>query len=288
VCSLLLLLNRVEFMPTRKNPIKDRKKTKTNKKPFSARRGGRKRVVSPSSVSMGTGSRGERRKHLDERLRLLHHRTMLIEQELRKLDNDRFYRVCIFGSARIKADSKAYTDVFTLARFFGWEGIDVLTGGGPGLMEAANKGATLGREEKQTKSLSYGLSIQLEFEPEPNMHLDIKRHHYRFSARLDDFMRLSHSVVCTPGGIGTLLEFYFVWQLIQVKHAPPRPIVLLDKAYWEGLVNWMRDVPLKRALVSEKDFSFLHIVDTPEEVFEVISKHHQEFRNRSLRRKDPT
>ena len=236
---------------------------------------------------MGKGSRGERRKHLDERLRLLYQRTMMIENELRLLDEDRFYRVCIFGSARIKPESPAYTDVFALARYFGWEGIDVLTGGGPGLMEAANKGARLGREEKHTKSLSYGLSIQLDFEPEPNRHLDIKRHHHKFSSRLDDFIRLSHSVVCTPGGIGTLLEFYFVWQLIQVKHCSPRPVVLLDKAYWSGLIAWMKQIPLERGLVGEKDFSFVHIVDTPEEVFEIISTHHREFRQRVSKIEEP-
>jgi uncharacterized protein (TIGR00730 family) len=229
------------------------------------------------------GSRSERRKHLDERLRLLYQRTMVIEDELRKLDEDRFYRVCIFGSARIKPDTKQYSEVYELARYLSWEGIDVLTGGGPGLMEAANMGARLGSEEKKTKSLSYGLSIQLEFEPEPNRHLDIKRHHHKFSSRLDDFIRLSNSVVCTPGGIGTLLEFFFVWQLIQVKHATPRPIVLLERAFWEGVLDWMKTAPLARGLVGEKDFSVIHIVDTPEEAFEIISKHHQEFRSRAAR-----
>jgi uncharacterized protein (TIGR00730 family) len=237
----------------------------------------------PVALSRTLGSRGERRKHLDERLHLLHHRAMIIEAELRKLDDDRFYRVCIFGSARIKPDSKQYNDVFELARFFGWEGIDVLTGGGPGLMEAANKGALLGREEKKTKTLSYGLSIQLEFEPEPNRHLDIKRHHHKFSSRLDDFMRLSHSVVCTPGGIGTLLELFFVWQLIQVKHLPPRPVVLLEKAFWSGLLDWLKDQPLGRSLISMQDFNPIHIVDTPEEVFEIISAHHREFMARGAR-----
>jgi uncharacterized protein (TIGR00730 family) len=235
----------------------------------------------PGLGQSSRGRRGELRKHLDERLQVLYHRTMVIENELRKLDEDRFYRVCIFGSARIKQDTTQYAEVFSLARYFGWEGIDVLTGGGPGLMEAANKGARLGREEKQTRSLSYGLSIQLEFEPEPNRHIDIKRHHHKFSSRLDDFIRLSHSVVCTPGGIGTLLEFFFVWQLIQVKHATPRPIVLLEKEFWEGVLDWMRNVPLARGLVGEKDFSNIHIVDTPEEVFEIISAHHREFRARS-------
>lgn len=240
----------------------------------------------PAKGSMGTGSRGERRKHLDERLRLLHQRAMLIENELRSLDDNRFYRVCIFGSARIKADTKAYNEVFTLARYLAWEGIDILTGGGPGLMEAANKGAQLGQSEKQSRSLSYGLSIQLEFEPEPNMHLDVKRHHHRFSSRLDDFMRLSHAVVCTPGGIGTLLEFFFVWQLIQVKHLDARPIVLLEKDFWSGILDWMKTVPLERSLLGQKDFDVIHIVDTPEEVFEILSQHHKKFRDQG--KVDPT
>jgi hypothetical protein len=242
----------------------------------------------PRSSSSKSGRRSELRRHLDERLMLLHHRTMLIEAELRKLDENRFYRTCIFGSARIKADTKQYAEVFEVARFLAWEGIDVLTGGGPGLMEAANKGARLGREEKKTRSLSYGLSIQLEFEPEPNRHLDIKRHHHKFSSRLDDFMRLSHSVICTPGGIGTILELFFVWQLIQVKHVPPRPIVLLDKEYWSGLLDWMRAEICERGLMSEKDFSFIHLVDTPEEAFEIISAHHKEFRSRVLKVEEPS
>ena len=234
----------------------------------------------PGGDTLRKGSRGERRKHLDERLRLLYQRAVLIEDELRKLDENRFYRVCIFGSARIKPETKQYGDVFELARYLSWEGVDVLTGGGPGLMEAANKGARLGREEKKTKNLSYGLTIQLDFEPEPNKHLDIKRHHHKFSSRLDDFIRLSNSVVCTPGGIGTLLEFFFVWQLIQVKHATPRPIVLLEKKFWEGIIDWMKREPLTRGLVGEKDFSVIHVVDTPAEAFDIISAHHQEFRNR--------
>jgi uncharacterized protein (TIGR00730 family) len=208
---------------------------------------------------------------------------MLIEEELRNLDDDRFYRCCIFGSARIKPDTKAYNDVYTLARYLAWEGIDILTGGGPGLMEAANKGAQLGQEEKHTRSLSFGISIQLEFEPEPNMHLDIKRHHQRFSSRLDDFMRLSHSVVCTPGGIGTLLELFFVWQLMQVKHIGVRPLVLLDRAFWEGIVTWVKEQVFTRSLVGGKDVELVTIVDTPEEAFEVISAHHKKYRLEQVR-----
>jgi hypothetical protein len=221
--------------------------------------------------------RSIRRKHLDNRLKTLYQRAMLIENELISLDKDRFYRVCIFGSARIKPDSKIYKDVFALARYLSWEGVDILTGGGPGLMEAANKGARLGQEEKSTRSLSFGLSIELEFEPEPNKHLDVKRHHHKFSSRLDDFMRLSNSIIVTPGGIGTLLELYFAWQLIQVKHIPPRPIVLMDKSFWSGVIDWMKNIPLARGLIGEKDFASLSIVDSPEDVAKLISTDYRAF-----------
>jgi uncharacterized protein (TIGR00730 family) len=230
-------------------------------------------------------SRGARRRHLDERLTALHHRAIMLEQELRELEESRFYRVCIFGSARIKPDSPAYEQVFTLARYLAWENIDILTGGGPGLMEAANKGAKLGQDEKKTKSLSFGISIELDFEPEPNMHLDVKRHHHRFSSRLDDFMRLSNAVIITPGGIGTLLELFFTWQLLQVRHIEPRPIVLMDRKYWTGIIEWMRAFPLERGLMSAKDFDGVTIVDTPEEVLEVISDHHRTFREESRAQK---
>ena len=85
-----------------------------------------------------------------------------------------------------------------------------------------------------------------------------------------------------------MLEFFFVWQLIQVKHATPRPIVLLEKDFWSGIIDWMRDIPLKRGLVGEKDFNTIHIVDTPQEVFEIISAHHREFRSRAVGIDEPS
>lgn len=260
---LMTLKRRAKSRPTRS---KQNIVTKTPPK--------REKVVLPIRIE----SRGAKRRHLDERLRALYQRAILIENELRQLDKNRFYRACIFGSARIKSESPIYNSVFTLARYLAWEGIDILTGGGPGLMEAANKGAQLGKSEKRSKSLSFGISIQLDFEPVPNQHLDVKRHHYRFSSRLDDFMRLSNSIVVTPGGIGTLLELFFAWQLIQVKHIEPRPIVLMDRAFWSGVIDWMKEFPTKRGLISPSDFDGLTIVDTPEEVFEVISAHHRKFR----------
>ncbi len=202
---------------------------------------------------------------------------MVIEQQLRELEEHRFYRTCIFGSARIKPDTADYNDVAKLARILSAEGVDILTGGGPGLMEAANKGALLGREDKKSKSLSFGISIQLDFEPIPNSHLDVKRHHHKFSSRLDDFMRLSHSIIVTPGGIGTLLELFFSWQLVQVRHIDPRPIVLLDGEFWSGVIEWMKEYPLSRGLVSPKDFDCVKIADSPEDAAAIISAHHKEF-----------
>jgi predicted Rossmann-fold nucleotide-binding protein len=91
-------------------------------------------------------------------------------------------------------------------------------------------------------------------------------------------MRLSHSIIVTPGGIGTCLELFFAWQLMQVKHMTPRPVVLLDKSFWTGMIDWLRDKPLGRSLLGAKDFDCLKIVDTPEEAFEIISTHYKEFR----------
>lgn len=223
------------------------------------------------------GSKSKLRLHLDQRLQSLYSRASIIEKRLQALDENRFYRVCIFGSARIKPETPSYEQAFELSRKLAWRGIDILTGGGPGLMEAANKGAMLGREEKNTKSLSYGLSISLAWEPEPNHHLDVKRHHHRFSSRLDDFMRLSHAVICTPGGVGTMLELFFAWQVIQVGHISKRPIILLDKNFWEGVIAWTKEFPLKRGLVADKDFDFIHIVDTSEEALRIVAEDHDKF-----------
>jgi uncharacterized protein (TIGR00730 family) len=224
-----------------------------------------------SAQVKGKNSRIRKKKHLDERLTMLYRRAKIIEDELLHLEAlEEYYRVCIFGSARIKPEMKAYEDVTWLAEELACHGIDILTGGGPGLMEAANFGAQQGITKVKSKSKSFGISIELEFEPIPNRHLDIKRHHHKFSSRLDDFMRLSHGIIVTPGGVGTLLELFFCWQLVQVQHAVARPIILMGKDYWDGIYEWLKEVPLKRNLISPQDFNPLHIVDTPQEASKII------------------
>ena len=192
---------------------------------------------------------------------------------LARLETD-FYRVCIFGSARIQENSPFYKLVHDLAHELASRGVDIVTGGGPGLMEAANKGAQHGANE----SRSIGLSIQLPFEADANSHLDVKRQHRRFSSRLDDFMRTSHAVVVTPGGIGTILEFLYTWQLMQVTHIQKRPVVLLGRKMWQGFIEWLRDQPLKLKLMSDSDFDLLTVVDSVEEVMKVLEPSIAEFR----------
>ncbi len=218
-----------------------------------------------------------RRRRLNNRLRTLRERAQLLEIELQSFST-MFYRVCIFGSARIKPDDETYKLTYEIAQNLGELGIDVLTGGGPGLMEAANKGVLAGKAQSGSRSKSFGLTIELNaFEEEGNEHLDIKHHHRRFSSRLDDFMRLSHAVIVVPGGIGTLLELYFSWQLLQVGHLQSRPIILVGKEFWGGLLDWMHEQQEGNGLVSPGDFKWVTIVDTPEQVREIIDPHHSAF-----------
>ena len=217
-----------------------------------------------------------RRKRLTSRLQTLRDRVNLLELELIQHTSHHF-RVCIFGSARIKPDDELYKITEKVGCLLGEKGIDVLTGGGPGLMEAANKGVLAGNEKSGSGSKSFGITIELgDIEP-PSEHLDIKHHHRKFSSRLDDFMRLSNAVIIVPGGIGTLLELYYSWQLIQVGHLAERPIVLLKKDFWNGIITWMKEVQLENKLVSPGDFDCISIVDTPEEIIDVIKDEYNKF-----------
>lgn len=219
-----------------------------------------------------------RRRRLTERLSALRDRTRILELELTNYTSD-FYRTCIFGSARIRPDDDMYKLTMKIGELLGELGVDVLTGGGPGLMEAANKGVLHGKENSGTKSKSFGITIELnKFEEEPSEHLDIKHHHRRFSSRLEDFMRLSNSVIIVPGGIGTLLELYFTWQLVQVGHMPSRPLILVGSDFWKGLMAWMKDVVTKEKLISPGDLDFVSIVDTPEEAIALIKPDLEKFK----------
>ena len=209
-----------------------------------------------------------------ERLRQTIEDYIQLESEIRALENTN-YRVCIFGSARIRPQDPMYHEVFSLAQMLSQRGIDVVTGGGPGLMEAANRGVSAA---KRRRSQSYGLPLDLPtlVEP-PNRHLDFKSPHKRFSSRLDEFIRLSHAVVVAPGGIGTLLELMYMWQLVQLRTVESRPFILLKRAYWCGLLDWMNAQPAAMRLIDEKDMKSIRVVDTPEEALAIIEASHGTF-----------
>jgi len=206
-----------------------------------------------------------------------------LEMTLQQLEKDQF-RVCIFGSARIRPEDPTYQEVCEMATLLADLGIDIVTGGGPGLMEAANQAV---RQAAGHTGRSIGVTIQLPRSQElANKHLDIKSEHRRFSSRLDEFMRLSHAVVVAPGGIGTLLELMYVWQLVQVGMLEPRPIVLMDRSLYSGLLEWMREQLLGRGFVSAHDFGWVYCVDTPQEVLPFIKEELEKFRARQEQKPD--
>ena len=191
-----------------------------------------------------------------------------------------YYRVSIFGSARIKPNTEEYKEAYRLAYELAARGADIVTGGGPGLMEAAN----LGAKEGSKGSKSFGLHVELPFEANPNAHLDVKYHHKRFSSRLEEFMRISHAVVVTPGGIGTLLELFYTWQLMQVSHIEVRPLILLGDM-WEGLVEFMNKGPLQAKLMDEKDFKMVQIAGSIDEVITMLEPDIKDFYQKIAQKK---
>ena len=207
------------------------------------------------------------RKFLSKKIQQLNNIVADLDSLVTEIGSD-YFRVSIFGSARIKANTNEYAQVYELAKKLAKNKTDVVTGGGPGLMEAANAGS----KDGGSKTKSFGLHIDLPFETAPNDHLDITYHHKKFSSRLDEFMRISHAVIVTPGGIGTILELLYTWQLIQVSHISQRPIILLGEM-WSGLLDWMKTAPLKKHLIDESDFENVKIVQHVDEVVELLQPH---------------
>lgn len=199
---------------------------------------------------------------------------MDIEKALKILKHSKF-RVSIFGSARIKKNSKAYKEIYNLGRMLGERGIDVVTGGGPGLMAAASLGHKVGR--KNTTAHSIGLGIKLPHEQRFNSGLTLKKEFTRFSRRLDNFMLLSNAVVVAPGGVGTLLEFFYTWQLVQVEHISNIPIILLGDM-WKGLVSWLKKEPLNKKYFDTRDINMIFVARNCKDAIKMIDKAHETFK----------
>ena len=211
------------------------------------------------------------RKFLSKKMQQLNNIVADLDTLVTEIGSD-YYRVSIFGSARLKPDTKEYSQIYQLAKKLAKNNVDIVTGGGPGLMEAANSGAKDGSSE----SKSFGLHVDLPFETSPNGHLDVTYHHKKFSSRLDEFMRISNAVIVAPGGIGTVLELMYTWQLIQVGHITARPIILIG-TMWPGLLKWMKSEILKKKLISNCDFDNILIVEHAEEAFDLLKPHVKKF-----------
>lgn len=181
------------------------------------------------------------------------------------------FRVVVFGSARTKPGDPVYEEVFELGKDIADAGWDVVTGGGPGAMQAANMGHEASENEDQADS--YGINIKLPFEQSVNPGVEIAHEHERFSTRLDEFMSLANVVVITQGGIGTMLELFYTWQLIQVKQMCHIPIIVMGDM-WPGLFEWLENDMLSRGMFSPEDLDVIQFAKDGEEAMELIRGWH--------------
>jgi len=173
--------------------------------------------------------------------------------------------ITIFGSARISSENPFYSATVALARRIAEAGLPVLSGGGPGVMLAANLGAQLGN------GLSVGLNIVLPFEQKPNPFQDVSLSFEHFASRKVGFSKFSRGFVVMPGGIGTLDELTEVLTLMQCGKTPKAPLLLYGKAFWAGLLEWMNGQLVANGLVKASDMQLLCVVDSVDEAMEALA-----------------
>lgn len=168
--------------------------------------------------------------------------------------------IAIFGSARLNEEDETYREAVAIASGLGHLGFDIITGGGPGVMEAANKGGF------ESPAESIGLNIDLPHEQFANKFLDTSLDFRYFFVRKVMFTKFSSGFVMMPGGFGTLDEMFEVLTLIQTRKIERVPIVLYDASFWSPLLGWMQDQLVGQGLISEKDMDIFKVLDDPEEV----------------------
>ncbi|HEU5180321.1 MAG TPA: LOG family protein [Candidatus Polarisedimenticolia bacterium] len=186
------------------------------------------------------------------------------------------YRVTLFGSARARPGTFAYEETKRVAEIVASLGCDIITGGGPGLMQAANEGAAAGGG----KSRSVGIRVDLPFEQEVNAFVGMAFEHRTFFTRLHQFVITSDAFVVAPGGIGTVLETLMIWQLLQVKHLKDTPLILVG-SMWPGLVQWARASMLSTdpPLAGAADLEIPRCVATGDEAITILKEHHERWRS---------
>lgn len=172
--------------------------------------------------------------------------------------------VTVFGSARFEETTEEYRQGVRLGELLAGESIPVMTGGGPGIMEACNRGAL------SQPGASIGLNIELPFEQLPNDYLDISLNFRYFFVRKFMFVKHALGFIAMPGGYGTLDELFEALTLVQTQKVRRFPIVLVGKRYWSGLVDWMVNTVLERGCIDAEDLKFFQLVDTVDEAAEVI------------------
>jgi uncharacterized protein (TIGR00730 family) len=189
---------------------------------------------------------------------------------LRPSRRDR-YRTTIFGSARARPGTFAYEETKRVAAALAALGCDIITGGGPGLMQAANEGAAASGGTAQ----SVGIRVDLPFEQEVNAFVGMAFEHRTFFTRLHQFVLTSDAFVVAPGGIGTVLEMMMIWQLLQVRHLSDTPLILVGRM-WPGLVEWARASMLSTEppLVSLEDMDIPQCVSSGDEAIAALRAHH--------------
>jgi uncharacterized protein (TIGR00730 family) len=174
--------------------------------------------------------------------------------------------VSIFGSARTQPTDPAYEQASHLAALLGRAGYAVITGGGPGIMEAANRGAF------EAGGTSVGLGIELPFEQGMNAWVDIGIHFRYFFARKTMFVKYAQAFVVFPGGFGTLDELFEALTLVQTRKVTSFPVVLVGSAYWSGLVEWLERAVLEDGKITSRDLDLLHVTDDIDEVVAIIER----------------
>jgi len=174
--------------------------------------------------------------------------------------------VSIFGSARIKPNDAVYKKAEKIAELFVKKGFSVITGGGGGVMEAANKGAA------DAGGTSVGLNILLPFEQEPNPFSNVKLDFKYFFIRKVMFIKYASAYIILPGGFGTLDELFEAVTLVQTRRIRPFPLILVGSEYWAGLIDWIKDKLLAEKRISSEEIEILQIMDDPEEIVKAVQK----------------
>jgi hypothetical protein len=183
-------------------------------------------------------------------------------ESLSKLKN----AVSIFGSARVTPDDPYYQKTEKLARRLAQKGFSVITGGGPGIMEAANKGAA------EAGGKSVGMNIRLPFEQKPNPYANISIDYKYFFIRKVMFVKYAVAYVIMPGGFGTMDELFEALTLIQTRRIKSFPVILMGSEYWKGLLDWLKKTMIRTSMILPEDLDFIEIIDDPDEVVKHIQK----------------